>query len=334
MAIYSLMLRIMHKGIRTRLKTMLVCSTIKVNPEKFISFMMLMGLLAGILVAEVFIYFELIKSVDELVGGLAGFACGFMVVQGVFYVLIKMSEESKTKKAEEALPDALQLMSSNIRAGLTTDKALILAGRPEFGPLAEEIKRVGRETMMGRELSSALMDITKRIRSDHLTRTMELIASSIKSGGELADLLDQTASDLRDQQLIQKEISAGVLMYVIFIFIAIGVGAPALFAVSSFLVKLLVSNINTISAQMPAEMAAQATISITEVGVDPEFINMYSLIALSVSSVFGGIIMGLIRTGKTTDGITYIPILLLVSLGIFFIGNYAMDSIFGGMMGV
>ncbi|MEA1924660.1 MAG: type II secretion system F family protein [Candidatus Altiarchaeota archaeon] len=325
---------VVPKGVKTRFKSMIVCSTIEVDAEKLLSFMLLTGLFGAVLVAELFIYFNLLGEMQDIVKGLLGFVVGFVVVEALGYMFISMSVNSKTKKVEEALPDALQLMSSNIRAGLTTDKALILAARPEFGPLAGEIKRVGRETMMGRELAAALMDITKRIKSDHLTRTMELIVSSIQSGGELADLLDQTAGDLRDQQLIQKEISAGVLMYVIFIFIAIGVGAPALFAVSGFLVKMLVSNINIISAQMPAELSAQATISITTVGVTSEFINMYSLIALVVSSLFGGIIMGLIRTGKVMDGITYIPILLFVSLGIYFIGNYAMNAIFGGMMGV
>ncbi|OYT54585.1 MAG: hypothetical protein B6U72_02165 [Candidatus Altiarchaeales archaeon ex4484_2] len=334
MEVYSLLLMVVPKGVKTKFGSMLVCSTIKVDVEKLLSFMILIGLLSGVLVAELFIYFNLLGAMQDLIKGLLGFAIGFLVIEALCYMFISMSVNSKTKQVEEALPDALQLMSSNIRAGLTTDKALILAARPEFGPLAGEIKRVGRETMMGRELAAALMDITKRIKSDHLTRTMELIVSSIQSGGELADLLDQTACDLRDQQLIQKEISAGVLMYVIFIFIAIGVGAPGLFAVSGFLVKMLVSNINIISSQMPAELSAQATISITEVGVTSEFINRYSLIALTVSSLFGGIIMGLIQTGKTMEGIKYIPILLLVSMGIYSIGNYLMNTIFGGMMGV
>ncbi|RLI92833.1 MAG: hypothetical protein DRO92_04825, partial [Candidatus Altiarchaeales archaeon] len=257
----------------------------------------------------------------------------FILVETFFYLWINLSIDSKTRQVEEILPDVLQLMSSNIRAGLTTDKALILSGRPEFGPLAEEIKRVGRETMMGRDLASALMDTTKRIRSDHLTRTMELIVSSIQSGGELADLLDQTASDLRDQQLIHKEISAGVLMYVIFIFIAIGIGAPALFVVSTFLVKLLAININTISSQMPSELTSQSTISLN--GIDEGFINFiekYAYISLMVSSIFGGIIMSLIRTGNAKGGVKYIVILIVISFGIYFVGSYIMNSTFAGML--
>jgi len=46
--------------------------------------------------------------------------------------------------------------------------------------------------------------MNQRIKSDNLSKTLDLIVSSIKSGGKLADLLDQTAGDLRDQQIIQK----------------------------------------------------------------------------------------------------------------------------------
>ena len=332
MAFYFI-LRFIPIWLRKRFKSMIVCSTIKIDADKFLVFVLVMGFMTGILVAEIIIYFNLLSSLNNVIRGIMGFVIGFILVETFFYLWINLSIDSKTRQVEEILPDVLQLMSSNIRAGLTTDKALILSGRPEFGPLAEEIKRVGRETMMGRDLASALMDTTKRIRSDHLTRTMELIVSSIQSGGELADLLDQTASDLRDQQLIHKEISAGVLMYVIFIFIAIGIGAPALFVVSTFLVKLLAININTISSQMPSELTSQSTISLS--GIDEGFINFiekYAYISLMVSSIFGGIIMSLIRTGNAKGGVKYIVILIVISFGIYFVGSYIMNSTFAGML--
>lgn len=333
MAFYSLVLRVLPKELRKKFKEMVVCSTVKIDSDKLLAFSIFSGIFFGILMGAGFLYFELLLDLSRIVSFVAGFITGFLLIEFLVYVLLSMAVDSKTDQVEESLPEALQLMSSNIRAGLTTDKALLLSARPEFGPLATEIKRVGRETMMGRNLASALMDITKRTKSDHLNRTMELIVSSIESGGELADLLDQTANDLRDQQLIQKEISAGVLMYVIFIFIAIGIGAPALFSVSTFLVDMLASNINAITSQMPSDVASRGTISLSgfEEGFI-SFIKMYSIISLVVSSFLGGLTMGLIRTGKIKEGVKYVPLLLLVSLGIFFLGTFAMDAIFGSMI--
>ena len=171
----------------------------------------------------------------------------------MFYFAILLSIDSKAKFVESVLPDALQLMSSNIRAGLTTDKALLMAARPEFGPFAEEIRRVGKETMTGTTLADALMKINLRIKSDNLAKTLDLIVNSIKSGGKLADLLDQTSTDLRDQQIIQKEITASVLLYAIFVFIAIGMGAPLLFSMSSVGVKIL----GKLSAEIGGGLSAE-----------------------------------------------------------------------------
>jgi flagellar protein FlaJ len=247
-----------------------------------------------------------------------------------------LSIDSKAKFVEGVLPDALQLMSSNIRAGLTTDRALLLAARPEFGPLAEEIKRVGRETMTGNSLSSALMKMNQRIKSENLSKTMDLIVNSIKSGGKLADLLDQTAGDLRDQQMVQKEISASVLLYVIFIFIAIGFAAPLLFSMSSFLVDILSSMNAKIGASMPSDMEGGgmkgAPISLTSVSISHEFLLQYAVASLLVSSIFGSFIMGLILKGTAREGLRYAPILVFLSVGLYFLGNYIMDITFRSMI--
>ena len=69
--------------------------------------------------------------------------------------------EAKAKFMEKVLPDALQLMSSNLRAGMTPERALLLAARSEFGPLSDEINRVGKEVAVGKGVDEALLDITK-----------------------------------------------------------------------------------------------------------------------------------------------------------------------------
>jgi len=187
--------------------------------------------------------------------------------------------------------------------------------------------------MTGRNFAYALLKTTKRIKSESLNRIIDLIVNSIKSGGKLADLLDQTANDLRDQEMVRKEISAGVLMYAIFIFIAIAFGAPLLFAMSSFLVKLLTKNMALIAEGMPkGEVMSGAPISMTETQLDPEFISTFAMVSLTVTSIFGSLIMGLILRGNAKDGIKYLPFLLIISVGLFLLGSYAMDTIFGGVM--
>jgi len=325
MSIYKTLARIIPSKLRKRIRREILCSTIKIDPEKLIGALILWGIIISLLISV--ILYQLLE-----INHIIGFFIGLTAVFLLSYIWIMFSIDAKTKQVEEVLPDALQLMSSNIRAGLTTDKALLLAARPEFGPLAEEIKRVGRETIIGRSLESALMDMCNRVKSENLQRTVELIVNSLRSGGKLADLLDQTANDIRDQQLIQREISAGVLMYVIFIFIAIGIGAPMLFAVSSFLVEMLTTNISRISSGLPPEVVSGMPISIQVSSISSGFIRMYSLLALSLTSILGGMTMAVIRTGKVRDGFRYIVILLPLSIVIYYLISIVMVQLFGGMI--
>ncbi len=323
---YTVIARLIPKKTRHRFKKLMDYSDIRLDSDDFMGFILVFGFISSCVCAYV-------VHILEITHPWIGFVISFFSIEAIFYLTVSFSVDRKTKIVEEVLPDALQLMSSNIRAGLTTDKALLLAARPEFGPLSDELRRVGRETMTGRNFASSLMKTTKKIKSDNLHRTIDLIVNSLKSGGKLADLLDQTANDLRDQDLVKKEISASVLMYVLFIFVAIAFGAPLLFAMSSFLVKLLTKNMAMISEGMPSGDVMQgAPISMSETSLDPEFIHMFSLVSLTVTAIFGSMIMGLIMNGSNKSGLKYLPVLLVIAIGLFLVGSYVMDATFGSMM--
>lgn len=326
MDLYDTLVRLLPRKLLKDYHQMMLYSTIKTDPNKLLGFIMLASITFGLYMGSVLIIF-----VSWLPYPIAtAFSTAALLI--LFYFWIVFSIDSKARFAESVLPDALQLMSSNIRAGLTTDKALLMAARPEFGPLAEEIRRVGKETMTGTNLADALLKMNQRIKSENLEKTIDLIVNSIKSGGKLADLLDQTAGDLRDQQIIQKEISASVLMYAIFIFIAIGFAAPLLFAMSSFLVKLLGSMSEKIGTSTGGMDIAGAPISMTNIAISPEFLLQYSIISLFVSCFFGSLTMGLILKGNARDGLKFAPPLILISLTLFFAGSYVMEHFFSSMM--
>ncbi|MEA3255655.1 MAG: type II secretion system F family protein [Candidatus Altiarchaeota archaeon] len=326
MSVYISLTRLLPKNIKKEFKHLIMCSTIGVNSNKLLGFIILFGLVSGL-------YLGYLISLFGVLPFIFGFIVAFAVIEAVFYLWILFSVDSKAKLVETVLPDALQLMSSNVRAGLTTDKALLLAARPEFGPLADEIKRMGRETMTGGSLTEALLKTNQRIKSDTLSKTMDLIVNSIKSGGKLADLLDQVSSDLREQQIIQKEITASVLMYVIFIFIAIGLAAPLLFAVSSFLVEVLVTMSTEIGKEMPSSAAMGGfTPGVADIQIDPKFLPKFAIVSLVVSSVFGSLIMGQLMKGDGKEGIKYLPLLIIISIGLFLLGSYVMKIVFGRMI--
>ena len=323
----KILARMMPRAMKEKYSSLVSYSTIKTSPETFIGWALFFGVVAS--------FFLTIATASYTpLPPLAMFVIGFLIFEFLIYVWLSLNVSSKAKQVEEALPDALQLMSSNIRAGLTIDKALLLAARPEFGALEEEIRRVGKETMAGRNLTDALARMTLHIKSEDLSRTVELVLNSIKSGGQLADILDQTAEDLRDQQIIRKEISASVLMYVLFIFIAISIGAPALYAMSGFLVNLLSRNMAMIAKEMPKDFdgAGSMPIKMTGTSINTAFIFRYSIISLSVSCIFGAMIIGLILKGEEKEGFKFLPIMLVIAFALYFGVSYILEYTIGGMM--
>ena len=74
----------------------------------------------------------------------------------LFYIIIDLKIFKRKVDIEDVLADYLQLTASNIRAGMTIDRALWYAVRPRFGVLANEIETVAKETMRGEDLKTAL----------------------------------------------------------------------------------------------------------------------------------------------------------------------------------
>ena len=328
MSLYNFIGKITPMFVRKRYKEALKYSMVKSRPTKFIGKIIVWGVLIAVGGAlAIQRYYEAPVSVL--------FFALFLAIQFAIYMWVLLSGNTKANLVEESLPDALQLMSSNIRAGLTTDKALIMAARPEFGPLEEEIRRIGKETMAGKNLTDSLKKTNDHVKSKDLERTIELIVFSLQSGGQLADLLDQTADDIRDQQMLKKEISASVLMYVMFIFIAITIGAPVLFSLSSFLVQMLTENMGMIAEQMPSDFGSAGgsmPISVNESQISPEFIMKYSLASIFASCFFGSMVMGLIMKGEEKEGLKYLIIMAIIAVSLFFLGKTILHKVLGGML--
>ena len=223
----------------------------------------------------------------------------------------------------------------NLKSGLTVDQALLSSARPEFGAFAKELNRIGKEVTTGKSLEKALMDSTKRINSEKYLKTMELISSGLRSGGELAKLLDNTSSNLKHQKIVDEKVRSSVMMYVIFIFFAICFGAPILFGLSSFLTDVM-RDIFT-KVDLPTASASNISmpmINFSGIEISQGFIMTYIIIAIILSGVMGGFIMGLITKGKEKYGFRYIPILIAASLLVFFLVRLVISSMLGGVLGL
>jgi Flp pilus assembly protein TadB len=256
---------------------------------------------------------------------------GIPVLLVLFHMYVILIGDQRGNFAESVLPDALQLMSANIRSGLTPDKALLFAARPEFGILEKEIKFAASKAVAGEPLEDALTSLGNRIKSRIINRTFTLIVEGMRKGGEIATLLEKTSEDIRDLKILKKEVSAQVGMYVIFIFISIGFAAPLLFAFSAHLVQTMGTIGKGLSTGDTSDYAVIGSIKFGVLQIPDNFLRNYTIATLAITAFFGSLLLGLLQDGKEKAGIKYIPILLILNISIYLLARIVLASIFGSI---
>jgi len=283
--------------------------------------------------------FAIILGFDTWVFGFENIAIpiglvGGIVVFAILQISIVLIADSRALQVENILPDALQLMAANVRAGMTVDKAIWLSARPEFGIFEEEIRRAGAKSVAGKPLKVALTEMTETIKSEILTKTVKLIIEGIEAGGELAQLLEETANNIRVKQVLKKEIKSSVTAYSIFILFATVLGAPALFSISLFFVE-------TMTRLWAPDILGGVTIRGEFTGggflshasgptITPDQLFWFAIACLSIMGFFGSLTIGLIQTGKEKDGLKFIPLLMVGSILMFLLAHTIISNVFSG----
>ncbi len=253
----------------------------------------------------------------------------FVLINTFFITRQLLKKSAQIKKMEDVFPDFIELMASNLRAGMTIDKALLLSSRKEFAPLDEEILNLGKDIMTGRELTQALIDLGKRIKSEKIVKTINVINSGIRSGGNLAILLEQTATNTRERNFVEKRAASNVLMYIIFIFFAVAIGAPLLFSLSTVLVQVL----TTILGGLPSiDSTVNIPIALTAVSISTKFILYFAIIFIVVIDILASLLLGLVSKGEEKQGLKYMAPLIALSITVFFIIRSFLSSYFEGII--
>jgi len=330
MGVYQRIAALLPTGIIAAFARELRYVGIQVGEKQFVGFLVLFGFGIAIAVsANLFVFFKINPI-------LSFFVC-FIAFLGGVYFWLSQTAEKEGKVAERVFPDVLELIASNIKAGLTTEQALFSSARPEFGVISDELRVASKEIMSGERLENALLDIPTRIKSKILERSIWLLTQGIKSGGEIAGLLIQLGADLREENAMADEISANISMYVILIFAAAIIGAPLLFGISSLIVGILVEQTGNIAIS-PEQMESYSSMStigrfmgLPTVNITESFIVGFSVIALIATAIFASLTTGAMAAGSEREGVKYIPILLIGGLGLFFLIRIVLGEMLGGV---
>ncbi|MFQ5475270.1 MAG: type II secretion system F family protein [Candidatus Nanoarchaeia archaeon] len=253
-------------------------------------------------------------------------AVSLFVLWLLFYFTLDILIYKRKVEIEDVLPDFLQLTSANIRAGMPMDRALWFSIRPRFGVLAKEMEEVAKRTLTGEELEVALRGFSEKYDSLILKRSVYLLIEGVKAGGEVGELLDRIGSNIQQIKMMQKEMAANVMTYVIFISVAVVFGAPFLFGLASALIGIIqqIGSMIDISQAGVTGMSFKFSPNV----IDPKEFKIFAILSLSVTSLSASAIISTIQKGSVKAGLKYIPMFATASIVLFLL----FSSIFNNML--
>ncbi len=133
-----------------------------------------------------------------------------LVVAGVFgpIAYIKFKKKRRTSQFEDQLGDALLLMSSSLRSGLSLQQSMATISKDMYPPISDEFARAVNEVNMGYSMDEAMEHINRRIDSADFRIVSVAIAVQKTTGGNLSDILNIISTTIKERAALKKEIKA------------------------------------------------------------------------------------------------------------------------------
>ena len=247
-----------------------------------------------------------------------------------FFLFLDVRIFKRTKSVEEVLPDFLQLTATNVRAGMTIEKSLWFAIRPRFGILAKEIEIVAKEVMSGEELVDSLQRFADKYDSDILKKSINLLIEGINAGSEIGDLLNRIAQNIQEVRTIEREMSANVTSYAIFITFAAVVASPILLALSKQLIIVVTQLVSSIG---PLPKQQSGLIALSKVGISQIDFHIFAIFSTFITSFCSAMIVSIIKKGNIKAGLKYIPTFIVIALILYFVAVSFLGVAFKGFFG-
>jgi tight adherence protein C len=135
-----------------------------------------------------------LRTIGLLIAGAAVAAtAGFFLPD----ILLYNAGVKRQEKIQKALPDALDLLTVCVEAGLGFDAALAQVARNTTGPLAAEFSRVLQEMQIGKSRSQALRAMTDRTTVPELRSFVSALVQAGELGITIAGVLREQAKEMR-----------------------------------------------------------------------------------------------------------------------------------------
>ncbi len=164
--------------------------------------------------------------IQTLAGVVGGLVFGFMAPD--FYLGNRAGK--RANEILESLPDALDLLTISVEAGLGFDAALVKVTEKLKGSLSEEFKRAATEQRVGKSRQEALRGIIERVDQKELSNFISAIIQADQLGVSMSKVLRIQSEQMRGERRQRAEAKAAKAPILIML-PTIGCIFPSLFIV-------------------------------------------------------------------------------------------------------
>lgn len=136
--------------------------------------------------------------------GLLGWAPG-LALGAAPYVFLLKKRERRFRRIAQQLPEAIDLMSSGLRAGQALASTVEIVAKEADDPLASEFRRAAVEQSFGLPFRDAMLNLRSRVPVPDLQFLVAAILVQKETGGNLAQILDKTSRMIRERMRVAGE---------------------------------------------------------------------------------------------------------------------------------
>lgn len=180
-------------GYRDRVQKEMIKAHLPLKAEEFITL--------RIILALSFMFGSYILVKDFTVVIIFG-VLGWLIPK--IYVGSRISK--RIKRFNDSLGDAIVLISNSLKAGYSFFQAVDLVSKEMTGPIAEEFSLLQKEINYGYTTEEALENLLSRVKSDDLELVITAVLIQRQIGGNLAEILDNISTTIRERIRIKGEI--------------------------------------------------------------------------------------------------------------------------------
>jgi tight adherence protein B len=139
-------------------------------------------------------------GLSALMAALAGPVLPLAVLKGML--------DSRQKKFEEQIPDALDTVVRSLKAGHALAVAIAAVGRNMPDPVGAEFRLTAAEVTYGLDLETAMVNLSSRVGQPDLALVVLAISIQSKTGGNLAEVLENLSRVVRDRLKLRRRAKA------------------------------------------------------------------------------------------------------------------------------